>query len=173
MDSQGSAPSRSPQSHPPYMGGVWPKVPAKPSTGQPQLKSQSGPKEGPDPVNHAHMLIHAKIGSSIRPHWWQEIKAIGSHIVKEGYSNYKAEHYAQCQAVAFRLLATQQEALGWLESPSWLCGLYPQDFITITDTPSPTDLWVMSQEKTLALAQVLQACARESGALTGILCDAP
>ena len=176
MDSPRPTPSKSPQSHPAHMGGAWPYVPAKPPAGWPQLRSQSGPKEGPDPVNHPHRWIHVEMGSSLHPHWWKEIKAsgrvsMGSHIVKEGYSDYKAQHYVQWQVATFRLPAIQ-EASGWWDVLPWLCRLFPQDFMPITDTSSPKDFWIVMQEKALALAQRLQTCAKESGAQTGILCDA-
>ena len=40
--------------------------------------------------------------------------------------------------------------------------------------PSPTssNFWVMRQQKTMTLARVLQAFAKELGFLTGVLCDA-
>ena len=52
VDSQWLTPSKVPQCHPTYTGGVWPQVPAKPSTGWSYSQPQSRPKEGPDPVNH-------------------------------------------------------------------------------------------------------------------------
>ena len=51
-------------------------------------------------------------------------------------------------------------------------GLHPKDFIPVTDASSSKNFWVMRQEKALALAWVIQACAKESGAPTGVLCDA-
>ena len=41
----------------------------------------------------------------------------------------------------------------------------------ITIASSPKDFQVVRQEKTLALAQALQACAKGSGAQTGVLCN--
>ena len=96
---------------------------------------------------------------------------MGSDIVKEGYSDYKTQHYAQWQVVAFMLPATQQEATGWWDALPWLCRLSPQDFMPITNAYSPKNFWVMRQEYTLALAWVLQACAKESRVPTGVLCD--
>ena len=52
MDSPWPTHSESLQSQPAYTGGAWPKVPAKPSTGWTQLRSQSRSKEGSDPVNY-------------------------------------------------------------------------------------------------------------------------
>ena len=40
-----------------------------------------------------------------------------THTVKEGYNDFKTQHYAQWQVAAFRLPATQQEAPGWLDAP--------------------------------------------------------
>ena len=56
--------------------------------------------------------------------------------------------------------------------PTLFCGLYPQDFMPITDTSGPKDFWVVRKEKTLALSWALQACARESLVPIGILSDA-
>ena len=40
-----------------------------------------------------------------------------------------------------------------------------------TDALSPRNFLAMKQEKTLALAQALQTCTKESGVTTGILCE--
>ena len=61
MDSPWPAPSESPQSHPTYIGGAQPKVPAKPSTCQSQLRSWSRPKEGPDHINCPHRWISGEM----------------------------------------------------------------------------------------------------------------
>ena len=84
--------------------------------------------------------------------------------MKEGHSDYQVQDFVLWQAVAFRLPVAQQEASRWWDAPPWLSGLHPQDFMPITDASSPKDLWFMRQEKTLALAWVLQACTKESGA---------
>ena len=55
---------------------------------------------------------------------------------------------------------------------TWIGGLHPHDFMPVTDASGPRNFWVMRQEKTLALAQVLQACAKEYGASTVVLCNA-
>ena len=93
-------------------------------------------------------------------------------IVEEGHSDYQVQHFMLWQVAAFRLPAAQQEASRWWDALPWLSGLHPQDFMPISDASSPTDFRVMRQDKTLALAQVLQACAKELGAPTGILHDA-
>ena len=46
---------------------------------------------------------------------------------------------------------------GWWDALPRLSGLCPKDFMPITDASSPKDFQVMRQEKTLALAQALQA----------------
>ena len=109
--------SKGPQCNPTYMGGAWPKVPAKPSTAQ--LRSQSRPKGGPDPVNHLCQWVLGEM-NRIRghPHWWKEIRAsgrisMGEHIVRECYIDAKALHYAQWQAVEFKLPLAQHKASGW------------------------------------------------------------
>ena len=83
--------------------------------------------------------------------------------MKEGYNNYQVQHVVLWQVVVFRLPAIQQVAL---------TRLHPHDFMPIIDASSPKGFWVMRQEKTMALVCMLQACAKESGAPTGILCDA-
>ena len=90
--------------------------------------------------------------------------------MKESYNDFETQHYVQWQVAAFRLPAAQQEASGWWDAPSWLSRLYPKDFLPITNASSPKDFWVMRQEKTLALAQALQACTKGSRAPTGVLC---
>ena len=77
---------------------------------------------------------------------------MGSQIVREGLSDSEALHYTQWQVVAFKLRATQQEALGWWDAPPWLSGLCPEDFMLCTDASGHRDFLDMRQEKTLALA---------------------
>ena len=45
------------------------------------------------------------------------------------------------------------------------------DFMLLTNASDPSNFWAVRQEKTLALARVLQACAKESGVSTSILCE--
>ena len=92
-------------------------------------------------------------------------------MVKEGHSDYQVQNFVLWQAAAFRLPAIQQEASRWWDAPPWLSRLHPQNCMPIPDASGPKDFWVMRQEKTQALAWVLQACAGESEAPTGILCD--
>ena len=54
---------------------------------------------------------------------------MGKHITRECFTDAEALHYAQWQVVAFRLPLAQHEALGWWDAPSWLSGLYSQDFM--------------------------------------------
>ena len=115
--------------------------------------------------------------SNPHPHWWREIKtsgrtSLGAHIVQEGHNNPADQHFALWQVAAFRLPVAQHGASGWWDTPPTLCGLHPQDFLPPTTASDPQDIWVMRQEKTLALAQALQACTEASGAKTGILCEA-
>ena len=110
--------SKDSQCNPIHLGGVWPKVPAKPSAGQSQSQAQTKPTGGLDPVNQPHRWIQAEMGKTRHPHWWREIKAsgrttMGSHIIKEGLADAEALHYATCQVETFKLPAAQQEALGW------------------------------------------------------------
>ena len=144
VDSLWPDPSKSHQIHPTYMGGVQPKVPVKPSTSWPQLRSQSRPKEGPDPVKYPHRWIAvqmSRIGTH-HLHWWKEIRIRASRrtfrgIVKEGHRNYEFQHSVLWQVAAFRLPATQQEASGWWDALHWLSRPHPQVFIPITDASRP------------------------------------
>ena len=51
----------------------------------------------------------------------------------------------------------KQEASSWWDAPPAVQGLCPQTFIPLP--PDPWNFWVVCQEKTLALARALQACA--------------
>ena len=96
---------------------------------------------------------------------------MGTHLVKEGYHDLKAQHYAQCQSATFRLPAAWQVASGWWDAPHLLSRICPKDFMPITDASGSKDFWVMRQEKTVALAWALHACTEGSGAPTGVLCN--
>ena len=61
------------------------------------------------------------------------------HTIWENFSEPEALHYAQWQAVAFRLPAAQQEALGWWEAPPWICRLHPEDFLPHTHASGTKD----------------------------------
>ena len=61
------------------------------------------------------------------------------------------------------------EALGWWDAPPWLSSLHSMDFMLHTDASGPRNFWAMRQEKILALAQVLQACAKKLEVPPGIL----
>ena len=65
----------------------------------------------------------------------------------------------------------QYETSGWWDAQPWLTRLHLVDFMLHTGASSQRDFWAMRQKKTLALAQVLQACTEESGIPTGILCE--
>ena len=91
---------------------------------------------------------------------------MGENIVRECHTDAKAQDYAQWQVVAFILPLTQQEASGWWDAPPWPTGLCPQDFILITNASGTKDFQTLRQEKTLALAWALQACAERWGAPT-------
>ena len=95
---------------------------------------------------------------------------MGSHMIREGLSDSEVLQQAHWQVVAFRLALAQHEALGWWDAPSSFSGLCPTDFMHHTDDSSSRHFWAVRQEKTLALAQVLQVCA-ELGVPTGILCE--
>ena len=135
-----------------------PKVPAQPSTAQSQPRL-----EEPDPVSYPHRWIHAKLMTIDHLPWWKELKAssrmaMGYHIISEGLIDHEALHWA-C----------------WPQD----CGMPHPDFadswhigfLTHTDVSSPRDFWAVRQEKTLALAWVLQVCAKESEFPTGVLCE--
>ena len=161
-----SHPSKCPQHCPTY-------------TGEPFLKSQPNPPLvdlGPDPnQGHPCRWIHGEMEKTIHPHWWKEIKAsgrvsMGSHIVREGLSNSEALQWAQWQVATFRLLLAQHKTSGWWEIPPWLRGLCPADFMLCTNASGLMDFWAMRQKKTLALASVLQVCAKWLEVPRGVLC---
>ena len=56
-------------------------------------------------------------------------------------------------------------------APPEFSRLHPTDFLFYTDASGPRDFQTMRQEKTLALARALEACAEELGVPTGILCE--
>ena len=101
--------------------------------------------------------------------WWKEMRASRRIFrgVEETDNDSQVLHYASWQVAAFWLPATQEEASWWWDAPPWIGGLCPKEFMPGTDDPSPKNFWVMRQEKTLAMAQALQACAEESGAPIG------
>ena len=80
------------------------------------------------------------------------------------------QHYALWQATAFRLPLAQQEASSWWDAPPALQGLHLQNFHP--HTSDPWNFSVVHQEKTLAIARVLQACAEASRVKSGVLCGA-
>ena len=177
MDSPWLPPSKGPQYHPTYTGGARPKVPTKPSAGWFQSQHQSSQKRSwIQLTNHPCRWIYVENERARHPHWWKEMKAsgrvfMGSQIVREGLSNSRALLYAQWQSVALRLPATQQETSGWWDAPPWLSGLHPEDFMLCTNASSPRDFWAVRQEKTLALAWVLQACTEGLEVPIGVLCN--
>ena len=76
---------------------------------------------------------------------------------------------AHWQAVAFQLPQAQQEAAEWWASALAIPGLHLEDYMP---DPTSSNFWIMRQQKTIALARALQACAKESGFPLGVLCDA-
>ena len=88
--------------------------------------------------------------------------------MQEEYDEYSTQHYALWQVAAFRLPLVQHEASGWWDASSTLKGFCPEDFLL-----PASDTWnflIIQQEKTLALARVLHACAEASGAKPGVMC---
>ena len=111
--------------------------------------------------------------SNPHPHWWSEIKAsggtnLGAHIVHMEHNDPVAQHYTLWQVTALRLPMLQQESSGWWDSLPMLHGFCPYDFLP--PASDPQNFQVIRQEKTLALARVLQACTEASRAKTCILC---
>ena len=96
--------------------------------------------------------------------------SMGTHLIRKSLSDSKGLLHAWWKVVAFRLPLAQHEALGWLGAPPGFSRLHLMDFLVHTVVSGPRDFWNMQQEKTLALAQALQACAEESGVPTGVLC---
>ena len=106
--------------------------------------------------------------------WWKDLKASGrmtmfSHIISEVLNEPNTLCWAHWQAAAFRLPLVQQEGAGWWAFPPTIPGLQLKDLMPY---PTSSDFWVMRQHKIMALARALQACAKESGLPTGVLCDA-
>ena len=91
-----------------------------------------------------------------------------SHILHESLSESKGLCLAHWQAATFQLPQPQQEAARLWASPLAIPGLHLKDYMP---SPDSSNFWIMRQQKTLALAMVLQACADESGFPTGVLCD--
>ena len=148
---------------------TWEGLRLKSQPNHPLVNPNEGPKKGQTqltiPANGSQQRLPGLGPTTLTG---GEIKAsgrafMGSCIVKEGYDDYEAQHYAQWQVVAFRLPATKQEASGWWDAPPWLSWLCPQDFMPVTDASNPKDFWFIRQEKTLILAQALQACTKGSG----------
>ena len=168
-------PQWGPQCHPTYTGGARPKVSTQPSTGWCQALPWPRLKEELDPINHPNSWIHVKMENTIHPHWWKELKASGrvsmdSHMVREGLSNSEGLQEACWQVAVCGLPLAQLEALGWWDAPSWFSRLCPSDFMFHTNSSIPRDFWAVRQEKTIALAWVLQVCTKELGVPTGVLC---
>ena len=95
---------------------------------------------------------------------------MGIHFIKESLGNSETLLQAHWQAVALRLPLVQCENSGWWDAQPWLIRLCPTAFMLHTDASISREFWTMWQEKTLALAQVLQACPNESRVPAGILC---
>ena len=79
-------------------GKAQPNVPAKPSAGQPLLRSQSRPKDGPDPVNYPCRWMSVEMSRLGTPTltWWKEIRASRRpfrSFMKEGHSDYQVQHF--------------------------------------------------------------------------------
>ena len=91
-----------------------------------------------------------------------------SHIICNSLNKLEALGLAHWQAVAFWLPQAQQEAAGWWAPPLAIPRLQLGDYMP---SPASSDFWIMRQQKTMALARALQACAKESGFPTGVLCD--
>ena len=164
-----------------YPKKAHPKVSAQPSAAA-QSQSKSWLKGMPDPVDHPHWWIKTE-RDRVGDHtcWWkEEIRAIKKYTLESTLKRYttgedlnelEALYFSQWQAVASRLPCAQQEASCWWDSPPCVCGLHPQDFLLHTEASKLRDFQTVRQEKTLALAWVLQCCAERSGALTRVLCD--
>ena len=157
-------------------GEPWPKVLAAAFSSQSHSQYQARPgRERPDPVRYPCHWITKEISQprNPHPHWWKEIKAsgmlnVGACIVHKEYDDYSAQHYTLWQVAAFRLPLAQQEASSWWDLLPALHRLCPLDFI-----PPASDSWnfqIIQQEKTLAPARALQACAEASGAKWGVQC---
>ena len=91
-----------------------------------------------------------------------------SHILYESLSEPEALHLACWQSAAFWLLQAQQETAGWWVPPLAISRLHLEEYMPL---PASSNFWIMRQQKTMALAGVLQACAKESGSPIGVLCD--
>ena len=145
---------------------------ARPKVQSSTIWSPSRP-ERPDPVSHPCMWIEAEMLKIPHIHCWKTLLPSGertmfSHVLCESLSEPEALCLACWQAVVFWLPWAQQETAGWWAPPLTIPGLHLEDYM-----PSPTsfNFWIMRQQKTMALARVLQACAEKSGVPTGVLCD--
>ena len=167
--------SESPQHCPTHTGGSRPKALAHPSASWSQFWPQLKPEE-PDPANHPCRWIHAEMEKISHCHCWKELVPSGrlsmdTHLIREGLSDAEVLQWAHWQAAVFRLSLAQCKALRWWGAPTKLSGLCLMDFPLPADASSPRDFHAVREEKSLALAWALQACAEELEVPAGILCE--
>ena len=75
---------------------------------------------------------------------------------------------AHWQVVAFQLPLAQHKTARWWVPPPAIPGLWLEQY---TPSPASSNFRVMREQRTLALARVLQAHTKESGCPAGVLCD--
>ena len=92
------------------------------------------------------------------------------YVIQEEYDEHTTQHYALWQVIAFRVSLAQQKASSWWETSPALQGLCLQDFHP--PASNPWNIWAIHEEKTLASARAVQACAEVSRAMPRVLCRA-
>ena len=80
---------------------------------------------------------------------------MGTHLVMEGYNNFKAQHYAQGLVEAFRLPAAQQEQDGSWTNPPSLGMVGQRDYLPPADFKGAWDYQVVQAEQTVVLGKTL------------------
>ena len=165
-ESSPQLPSEGSQCHPTHTEGTLPKVPPWLSTGHSQSQPQSK-LEKPDPNNHPHRWIHVEMEKTIpqlvegaKTQW----EGIDGHPPDKGWPPWLWGP-SMCPVAGGSVQAAPgpKWGFGWWYAPPGFSRLCPTDFLVHTDTSSPRDFQVMRQEKTLALARLLQACTEELG----------
>ena len=89
-------------------------------------------------------------------------------ILCKNFSQSKALWMAWQQVAAFQLTLAQHKTAGWWVPLPAISRLWLQQYMP---SPAFSNFRIMRQQRTLALARVLQAHTEESGCPTGVLCE--
>ena len=144
------------------------KTKVQSSTSQPHLRL-----EGPDLVSHPCRWIRAEMLKIPHQYWWKTMMPCGrmmmfACVLHENFSESEAHCMAQWQTVAFWLPLAQHKSTGWWAPPPAIPKLWLEQYMP---SPASSNVRVMRQQGTLALARALQAHTKESGYPIGVICD--